>query len=54
MNGSVALARVETPISVDALDRDIYLLESARQSAWINDIVIGDDSRDDLLRVGIH
>src|SRR5512138_1235183 len=54
MNGAIALARIKGAAAVDALDGRFNLLELARQRAWINHRAVGEQSGDDLLRVGIH
>ena len=52
MNRSIAGASIKGAVAVDALDLDINLLELMRQRARINDRSIGEQSDDEVLRIG--
>ena len=54
MNGFVAGASIKSAIAIDTLDGRLDLFEMARQRARVNDIGVGEQGRDDLLRVGIQ
>src|ERR1043165_2708682 len=54
MDGAIAGASIVCAVGIDALDGRLDLFEQAGQGAWINHVLIRQQSNDNLLRVGIQ